>query len=62
MNIKPIRKKREFKAVRLQQSPNGQYTITVPEWAVHKVLQAKKGDRLNVDFQGNKLTLEKELL
>lgn len=60
MVLKTKRKKREFKAVRLQLSLNGQYSITIPEWAVKKVLCAEKGDRIGVDFQGNKLILEKE--
>ena len=60
MDSKSKRKKREFKKVRLQQSANGQYSITIPEWAVIKVLNAKKRDRLIVDFQGTKLILEKE--
>lgn len=41
------------------QHHSGRYTLTIPEWMVKKVLDAKKGDIIKFDFKGNKIILEK---
>ncbi len=50
---------REHKKVKLQYHSN-RYTLTIPKWMVEKVLCAKKGDIIKLDFRGNKITLEKD--
>jgi len=52
-------KKIEYKRTKLQQEKSGQYKLTIPEWCVKKVLDAKKGDFINFDFKGNELILTK---
>lgn len=52
--------KKEYKKVKLQYHSN-RYTVTVPEWMVRKVLCATKGDTIIFDFEGDKLTLKKEV-
>jgi hypothetical protein len=54
-----MRKKAEYKRVKLQEEKSGQYRITMPEWCVVKVLDAKKGDFIEFDFKGNQLILTK---
>lgn len=51
--------KRHYKATRLQKNKSGQYSLTIPFWIVEKVLQARKGDRIEFDFQGDKVILNK---
>ncbi len=50
--------KKEYKNMKLQYH-SGRYTLTIPEWMVKKVLDAKKGDIIKFDFKGNKIFLEK---
>lgn len=50
---------RQYKKTRLQQNKVGQYTLTIPQWIVKKVLCAEKGDLINFDFKGNKVILER---
>lgn len=51
---------RQHKKTKLQQNKMGQYTLTIPQWIVKKVLCADKGNVVRFDFQGNKVILEKE--
>jgi len=55
------KKKKEYKNVKLQHS-SGRFYLTIPEWMVRKVLDAKKGDLINVDFKGNELILKKQTI
>lgn len=55
------KKKKEYKTVKLQHS-SGRFYVTVPEMMVTKVLDAKKGDKINVDHIGAKVILTKEIL
>jgi len=52
-------KKLKYMRTKLQQEKSGQYKLTIPEWAVTKVLDAKKGDFINFDFIGGRLILTK---
>lgn len=52
---------KHYKKTRLQQNKEKQYTLTIPFWLVEKVLEAKKGDRIEFDFLGNKLILTKSI-
>lgn len=51
---------RQYKKTKLQQNKVGQYTLTIPQWIVKKVLCAEKGSMIKFDFKGNKVILEKE--
>ena len=50
--------KKQYKNMKLQHH-SGRYTLTIPEWMVKKVLDAKGGDLINFDFKGSQLILEK---
>ena len=52
-------KKIEYKRTKLQQEKSGQYKLTIPEWCVKKVLDAKKGDFISFDFSREGLILNK---
>jgi hypothetical protein len=55
-------KKIEYKRTRLQQDKNGQYRLTIPEWCVLKVLDAKKGEFITFDFNKIGLILNRDEL
>jgi antitoxin component of MazEF toxin-antitoxin module len=38
---------------------DGHVSITLPKWAWDKVLEAKKGDSVDLDFRGNRLIVTK---
>jgi len=52
-------KKIEYKRTKLQQEKSGQYKLTIPEWCVRKVLDAKKGDFISFDFNREGLILRR---
>ncbi len=52
-------KKIEYKRTKLQQEKSGQYKLTIPEWCVKKVLDAKKGDFIGFDFNKSGLILNR---
>jgi len=51
---------RQYKKTKLQQNKVGQYTLTIPNWIVKKVLCAEKGSMIKFDQLGNKAIMEKE--
>lgn len=52
-------KMRTHKKAILQHHSN-RYTLTIPPFFVKKVLGAEKGSTIKIDFQGNKVILEKQ--
>jgi hypothetical protein len=50
---------RQHKKTKLQENKLGQYTLTIPQWLVKKVLCADKGSIIKFDFKGNQVILEK---
>ena len=53
-----VKKKKEYKTVKLQHN-SGRFFLTIPEMMVKKVLDAKKGDKIDVDHNGAKVILTK---
>jgi len=52
---------RKIRTVKLQQRPDtGQFYLTIPQWIIKKVILAKKGDRLEWDFQGEEALIRKK--
>lgn len=50
---------RQHKKVKLQYHSN-RYTITIPKWMAEKVLCAKQGSIIKLDFRGSEIIISKD--